>query len=140
MDVEPVREEQRRARLEIRRNLVLVQSRLRAVRHEEHDELRAAHRLGDGRHREPGLFGGGPRLAALAEADHDVDAGVRHVQRMRVTLAAVAEHGDLAVEEIDVSLLVDLCHAFSSFRRRFPVRGSGRLRPTRPVRTSSRTP
>ncbi len=47
---------------------------------------------------------GGARLLdrgrALAQADHDVDPGVLEVQRMGMTLRAVAEDRDgLAVEE-----------------------------------------
>ena len=48
VDVEAVREEERRAGLEVRRDLVSNRARLRAVGDEERDELRALHRLGDG--------------------------------------------------------------------------------------------
>ena len=48
--------------------------------------------------------------AAFAQADHDVDAGVGEVERVRVALAAVAEHRDLPGEEVDVARLDDLGH------------------------------
>ncbi len=35
-----------------------------------------------------------PGRAVRAQADHDVEAGIAQVQRMRAALAAVAEHGD----------------------------------------------
>ena len=73
VDVEPVCEEERRARLEIRRDLLLVELRLRAVGHEEGDELCAAHRVGERRHRQAGLLGGGCGRTSLAQADDHVD-------------------------------------------------------------------
>jgi hypothetical protein len=42
VDVEPVREEQRGARLEVRRDILAVERRLRAVGDEQRDELCAA--------------------------------------------------------------------------------------------------
>ena len=53
----------------------------------------------------------GPRLRALVQADHDVQAALVQVQRVRVALAAVADDGDLlALErvEIGVRLVVHL--------------------------------
>src|SRR5207244_2833108 len=48
--------------------------------------------------------------AAVAQADDDVDAGLVQVQRMRVALAPVSEHGDLPVQTVDVTRLDDLGH------------------------------
>ena len=45
---------------------------------------------------QPGGLGLGLRRRALAQADHHVDAGVLEVQRVGVTLRAVADDRDLA--------------------------------------------
>ena len=47
MDVEPVREHERRSVREVRRHLLFVDARLHLVGKEERDELRALDRLGD---------------------------------------------------------------------------------------------
>ena len=56
--VEAVREEDRGAVGQVRRDLGLVEPRLRAVRDEERDELRTLHRVGDRAHGQAGLLGG----------------------------------------------------------------------------------
>ena len=116
VDVEAVREEERGAWLEVGCDLLLVQRRLRAVGNEERDELSTLDRVGDGSDGQPRLLGRGHGRAALAQADHDVDARVGHVERMGVALAPVAEHRDLAVEQVEVAGLVDLRHRFGSFQ------------------------
>ncbi len=104
-------EQERGAGLEVRRDLGRVDGRLGLVGEEDRDELRAPHRLGDRAHREAGRLGGLARGALGAQADLDVDAGVREVERVGVSLAAVAEDRDLAGEEIEVALAVDGCHS-----------------------------
>ena len=50
---------------------------------------------------------------ALRQPDPDVDAGVAQGQRVRVALAAVAEHRDVAPlddRQVGVVVVVDLCH------------------------------
>ena len=74
VDVEAVREQQGGAGLQVRRDLLLVQSRLRAVGHEERDELSTAYRVGDGTDGQPGLFRRGRRRAPGTQADLDLDA------------------------------------------------------------------
>jgi hypothetical protein len=72
-----------------------VECLLREVRHEHRDEIGALDgcgRLGD---RQAVLLGLVPAVA-LAHADHDVEAAVLQVQRMRAALAAVAEDADRA--------------------------------------------
>ena len=52
---------------------------------------------------------------SVAQADHDVDPGVLEVQRMGVTLRAVAEDRDgLAVEEGEVCVVV-VIHAAGGY-------------------------
>ena len=115
VDVEAVREENRGAGLEVRLDLALEDALLHMVGQEDRDEPGALYGGGNRLHRQPGFLGGRPRLAPEAQADLDVDAGVAQVQRVRVSLAAVADDGDLAVQELDVAFAVDrCCHDFLS--------------------------
>ena len=74
------------------------------------------------------------RGGALAQADHDVDPGVLEVQRMGMTLRAVAEDRDgLAVEEGEVCVVV-VVHARGRLLKRIGARGGAtRPRPARPA-------
>ena len=83
---------------------------LHVVGHEDRDDLRAADRVGDGADRRGRPPRRRARRASLAQADDDVDAGVVQVQRVRVTLAAEADDGDLAVEQVEVAVAVNGCH------------------------------
>src|SRR4051794_8304291 len=126
--VQAVREEQRRAGLEVRLDVVLVDLGHRPVRDEDRDELRSAHRLRDGLDRQARLLGCGPGRAALAQPDLDRDAGVGEVQGVGVALAAVADHGNLAGEQVDVAVLEDLCHRCGFLSAEDVLAGGGRLR------------
>ena len=96
VDVEAVREEERGAGGEVRRHVLLVHARLHLVGQEQRDDLGVGDGLGDGADAEARFLGSGARRASFAEADLDVDARVVQVQRVRVALASVADHGDLA--------------------------------------------
>ena len=128
VDVEAVREQERRARLEIRPDLLGVELRLHLVGDEDRDELRAADRIRDVAHRQAALLRRRARLAPRAEADLDLDAGVGEVERVGVALAAEPDHGDLAGEEADVAVLDHFCHRgfpFSLRDRGGAPRGTG---------------
>jgi len=89
-------EEQRRALLEVRGDRLGIDAALGLVRGQDHDDVGLLDSLG---HREDLQALGlrlGPRPAPLGQADPDVDAGVAQVERMGVTLAAVADHGHMA--------------------------------------------
>ena len=74
---------------------------------QDHHEVAAAGRLDDGQHLQTLLAGLRDGLRVLAQADHDVDAGVLEVQRVGVALRAVSDDGDgLAVEECEVCIVV----------------------------------
>ena len=78
------------------------------VGQQDRDDLGAAHGVGDRRARP----GPPPRPSSQdelpgAQADLDVDAGVAQVERVRVALAAVADDGDLAGEQVEVAFAVD---------------------------------
>ena len=96
VDVEAVRERERVAVDEVRRDVGLVDLLLLGVGQQHHDDVGLAHRVGGRQHAQPGRLGLGLRLRALAQADDHVDARVLQVQRVRVTLRAVAEDRDLA--------------------------------------------
>ena len=95
-NVEAVREHQRLARGEVRRDLVRVELRLRRVGREEHRRRRPRRRP------RPPTRPSGPRpspwrrsCSVGVQADAHVDAAVVEVQRVRMTLRAVADDGDL---------------------------------------------
>ena len=117
VDVEPVREEHGRTRGEVRRDLRVPHALLHVVGDEHRDDLRAADRIGDRRDLGARFLGRGSGRAAFAQADDDLDAGVAEVQRVRVTLAAEADDGDLAVEQSEVAVAMNRCHVMGSFTR-----------------------
>ena len=83
-------------------DLVLKDASLLLVGNQQDDDVSLAGRVGDLGHLEAGLLGGGPGLRAVVQANHDVQARVVGVQRVRVALAAVADDGDfLALERVD---------------------------------------
>jgi len=80
------------------------------VGNEEGDDLRALDRFRDRADLQPGLLCGGTRRTTLAQTDVHVDSRVVQVQRMGMPLAAEADDGDLAVEEVEVAVAVNRCH------------------------------
>ena len=103
VDVEAVREQERCAGGEQRFDF-LVQGLLGEIRHQHGYELRALDRLGRLQHLEPVLARLVPAVAA-PHAHHHVEPAVAQVQRVRATLAAVAEHRDARTPQ---GLLVDI--------------------------------
>src|SRR2546421_12824935 len=67
------------------------------------------------------LFCGSTGRAPVPEPDDDVDAGVAEVQRMCVTLAPEADHGDLAVEKTEISIAMNRCHVVGLLLRIRPL-------------------
>ena len=66
---------------------------------------------------QPVLLGDGAALRALGETDADVDAGVAERQRVRVSLAAVANDRDAAAGEageVGVGVVVERGHRADS--------------------------
>ena len=58
-------------------------------------------------HLQPGGLGLLGRLARRRQPDDHVDAAVLEVQRVRVTLRAIADHGDLPrADQVDIRILV----------------------------------
>ncbi len=69
---------------------------LRGVGREQHDDVGPLGDLGGSVDLEALLLDLGARLGALFQAHLHLHAGVAQAQRMRVALAAVADHTDLA--------------------------------------------
>ena len=80
---------------EVGGNVLLVHIGLILIVDEDHDDVGGLGGLGDGHHLEAVLLGHGPGLAALAQADDDVTAGVPEILSVGVTLRAVADDGNL---------------------------------------------
>jgi hypothetical protein len=99
MDVEAVREHERLARSEMRRDLLLIQIRLDMIGDQNHDDIGGFGGLGGIGHFETGGFRLGARFAAGIEPDHHIHAGIAQVEGVRVTLAAIADDCDGAAFE-----------------------------------------
>ncbi len=69
---------------------------LRGVGRQQHDHVGPLGHLGRGVDGQALLLDLGPRLRAFLQADAHLDTGVAQAQRVRVPLAAVADHTDLA--------------------------------------------
>src|SRR6266481_793728 len=144
VDVEPVAERQVLALLQAGGDLGAVHVAGELVGDEDHDDVAPRRRFRRRQDAQPRAFCFFPRRAVALEADDDLDAAVAEVLRVRVPLAAVADHGDLLPldeRRIRVALGIDL-HATFSFSSMPPpasVRGPRNIA-TRPVRTISTIP
>ena len=106
-DVEAVAEEQARALLEVRLDVLGVDAALHLVGREDDDEVGLLHGVGHGEDGQALGLGLGAALAALGEADAHVDTGVAQVERVGVALAAVADDGHLAsLDDAEVGVVV----------------------------------
>src|SRR5689334_11196765 len=85
MDVEAVPERNGIARLRVRLDTLCVERGLILVVDEDHDDIRLLAGLSDGEHGVPVADGRIPGLAA-SQANHDIEAGLLEVERMRVPL------------------------------------------------------
>jgi len=108
MDVQPVREEQRRALAHVLPHVLVVDVSLQLVRREHHHHVSRPRSIGDAHNLQPLRLGlaRGPR--AFAQAHHDIrDAGIAQVQRMGMALAAEADDGDaLVLDQVDVGITI----------------------------------
>ena len=108
MHVEAVREGDRRAVADVRRDLVLVDVGLQFVGRRHHHQVGPFGGVRHAHHLEPvGLDLLGGRRAGL-EADGDLlGAGILEVERMRPALAAIADDGDLlALDQIEIGVAI----------------------------------
>ena len=113
VDVEAVREGEDHAGAQIRLDVFMIHRGLLFVVDEDHDHVGDLGGLGGGHDGQPGLLGLLPALAALVQRDNHVAAGVTQVERVRVSLRAVADDGNLFAHEIvkvAVLRVKHLCH------------------------------
>ena len=120
MDVEAVREHQRRAVLHVAVQVIAVDVGLQFVGREHHHHVGPFGGLGDFHDLE--LLGLGllDALRALAQRHGDVlDAGIAQVERVRMALAAIADDGDLlALDQVQVGVAIVInTHRFSPLVR-----------------------
>ncbi len=112
VDVEAVGEGQGGAGLEVRLDLGSEHLGLELIRQKDHHHVGLGGGVGHGLDLEALLLGVLDGLGGGTQADDDVDAGITQVQRVGVTLRAVADDGDLlAVKhgQIGVLLVPDSC-------------------------------
>ena len=94
-------------------DILFVDLGLRLVVDEHHHDIRPLGGGGDGLDRQPGLFGVGPVLGALAQAHAHIAAGVPQVEGMGVALGAIADDGNLPAlqpAQVTILLVVHFCH------------------------------
>ena len=113
VDIETMREGESTAWLEVRTNLFLVDVRLLLIRDQNHRDVRLLNRLGDRQNLETMGLGSSLGLRSLVKANDDVDAALLEIQRMCMSLAAVADDGNgLALHDLPVRVLIiiSFCH------------------------------
>ena len=108
VDVEPVREHQRRALLHVGGEVVAVDVGLQLVGREHHHHVGPLGGLGDLHHLELLALGLLDALRALAQRHrHVLDAGIAQVERVGMALAAIADDGDLlALDQVQVGVAI----------------------------------
>ena len=96
VDVEAVGEHERLAGGHVGSDLVVIEIGLYVIGHQDHHHVGRLSGIGGGKDFESGGLGLGGALAAGAETDHYIDAGIAQIQSVGVALAAVADDGDCA--------------------------------------------
>ena len=117
-NVEAVREQQGRTLLEVGGNLLGVHVALHLVGKQDRNDIALGHGLGDVLDRQSGRLGLRPRGGPGAQADDHVNSGILQVERVRMTLRAVTDNGNLlGLDQRQVCAVVidDLCHCHFSF-------------------------
>ncbi len=117
MDVEPVREHQRRAVLHVGGEMIAVDIGLQLVGREHHHHVGPFGRIRDFLDRQLDALRLLGRSRALAQRHGDfLHAGIVQIERVGVALAAVADDGDLlALDQVQVGVAVVVnTHVFGS--------------------------
>lgn len=94
MDIEAVRKRERLALGQVGFDALFIQFRLSFVIDKDHDDVRRFRRFRCRHDFQACLFRFRPGFAAVIQSDDDVYAALVQVQRMRVSLAAVADDSD----------------------------------------------
>ncbi len=106
MHIEPMGEGERRTVTDIGLEFGPVDIGLQLVRDQHHDDIRPPRGIGDRHHPEPlapSLLRGSP---VRAQSDGDfLHPAVAQVERMRVSLAAIADNRDfLALDDVEIGI------------------------------------
>ena len=102
-----MRKRQRRSLLDVRLDVFAVDLGDLLVGQQDHDHVGLLHGVRHFGDFQAGLLDLGPARAALAQADHDLDARIVQVLRVRMALRAVADDGDgLALDQAQVAVFV----------------------------------
>ena len=117
MNRKAVREQQRFALGQVRRDVLFVSRGLLRVRQRDQDHIRAPNGFGGGHHFKALFLRDRDGFAALVKADDDLATAVFEVERVGVALRAEAEHGQGFVFEhaqVRVFVRINFCrHGFS---------------------------
>ena len=119
MDVEPVGKHQRLSGRELGSDALVIDTLLRVIRHEHHNDVCLMSRIANGHHRQPVGLDEIPALAAFVQTDDHVDTAVMQIQRMRVSLTAISKNRDLLPlkqGKVRVLVVIDLRHEIFSSR------------------------
>ena len=101
-----MRDDQGVARLHVRRQVVFPQPLLDVLLRQDDHEVAGLGRLGGSHHLEAVVLRLVPGLRVFAQTDHDLNAAVRQVERVGVSLAPITDHGHrLVLQEIEVAIL-----------------------------------
>jgi hypothetical protein len=117
-DVEPVREHQAVALVEVRCDVLVIGGLLLGVRQQNHDHVRFGGRLSQGGDPQPCFFRLALAARSLAQGDPDIDARLEQVEGMGVPLRAVPQDRHLAAGDqawVGVGLVVQRGHDVCSF-------------------------
>ena len=94
MDREAVREHQCFAGRQMRLQILFVQIRLNVVRYQEHHDVGGFRSMRIIHDAQPGGLGLSAALTGFRQPDHDADARIAKIQRVRVLQASIAENPD----------------------------------------------
>src|SRR4029077_2697858 len=104
---------QRLAAAQVILNVIAIKSRLPRVGCEDHYHLRLVSRGVDACDGKSDCLRGVTAARVLAQPDDDVDSTISQIQRVRVSLAAVADDRyspSLETADIRVSVVIKFCH------------------------------
>src|SRR5579859_4035489 len=112
-DVESVCEHQRLSLAHGRSNVFVVNCRLRRIGSEDHDDVGPLGGIGNGEHLEAGALGLLDGPAGGRQADAYIDARVLEIQRVGMSLGAIADNGyffSLDQRKIGILVVISLGH------------------------------
>src|SRR6266516_2282868 len=131
VQAEAVRRHQHLTGCQGRPNIALKYLAMMLIRDKNHDYISLLRGISGREHAQAIGLGLLAALAGGGKADHYIAATIAHVQRMSMTLAAIADHGDtflLNTLKICICIVIDICHILSLLGRAYqsrPYNGCG---------------